>query len=44
MWRRLRRRTFAPRRPLVLPEQWGLILVTALCIAGGLAAIALILR
>lgn len=44
MWRRLRRKTFAPRRPLVFPEQWGLILVTALCVAGGFVAIALILR
>ena len=43
MWRRLRRRTFAPRRPAVLPEQWGLILVTALCIAGGIAVVAFIL-
>ena len=25
-------RTFAPRRPAVVPEQWGLILVTALCV------------
>jgi hypothetical protein len=41
VWRRLRRRTFAPRRPAVLPEQWGLILVTALCIAGGIAAVVL---
>jgi hypothetical protein len=43
VWRRLRRRTFAPRRPLVLPEQWGLILVTGLCVAGGIAVVALIL-
>jgi hypothetical protein len=40
MWRRLRRRTFAPARPAVFPEQWGLVLVTALAIAGGLAAVA----
>jgi hypothetical protein len=43
MWRRLRRRTFAPRRPAVLPEQWGLILVTALAVAGGAAAVVLVL-
>jgi hypothetical protein len=43
MWRRLRRRTFAPRRPAVLPEQWGLILVTALAVAGGAAAVVLLL-
>ena len=35
MWRRLRRKTFAPRRPAVFPEQWGLVLVTAGVIAGG---------
>ena len=39
MWRRVRRRTFAPRRPAVLPEQWGLILVTALALDGGIAAV-----
>jgi hypothetical protein len=44
VWRRLRRTTFAPRRPAVLPEQWGLILVTALAIALGVAAVVLVLR
>jgi hypothetical protein len=43
VWRRFRRRTFAPRRPAVLPEQWGLILVTGLCILGGLAAVIFVL-
>ena len=38
MWRRSRRRSFAPRRPLAFPEQAGLILVTALALLGGLAA------
>ena len=37
MWRRLRRRTMAPRRPAVFPDQWGLVLVTAIVIAGGIA-------
>jgi hypothetical protein len=32
MWKRLRRTTFAPRRPAVRPEQWGLILVTAIAV------------
>jgi hypothetical protein len=36
LWRRLRRRTFAPRRPVVFPEQWGLLLVTLLAVALGL--------
>jgi hypothetical protein len=43
MWRRLRRRTFAPRRPVVFPEQWGLVLATALAIAGGVAAVVWVL-
>jgi hypothetical protein len=43
MWTRLRRRTFAPRRPAVLAEQWGLILVTVLAVAGGIAAVAWVL-
>jgi hypothetical protein len=43
MWRRLRRRTFAPRRPAIFPEQWGLALVTAMAILGGLAAVIWIL-
>ncbi|HEU4658802.1 MAG TPA: hypothetical protein VFR97_14835 [Capillimicrobium sp.] len=36
MWRRLRRRTFAPRRPAVFPEQWPLVAVTALALAAGI--------
>jgi len=43
MWRRLRRKTFAPTRPAVLPDQWGLILVTALAVAGGIAVVVLLL-
>jgi len=39
MWRRLRRRTLAPRRPLMFAEQAGIVLVTALCILGGVALI-----
>src|SRR5215211_804002 len=40
MWRRLRRRTFAPRRPVVFPDQWGLVLVTAIVVVGGVALVA----
>lgn len=43
MWRRLRRRTFAPSRPAVFPEQIGLLLVTLLAIALGVAAVVWIL-
>ena len=39
MWRRLRRRTFAPRRPAIFREQWGLALVTAIAIVGGVAMV-----
>lgn len=39
MWRRLRRRTFAPSRPAVFPEQLGLLLVTVLAIALGVVAV-----
>jgi hypothetical protein len=38
MWKRLRRRTFAPSRPAVYPEQVGLLLITLLVIAGGIWA------
>lgn len=46
MWRRLRRRSFAPRRPLLFPEQAGIVIVTALCVLGGLAVVvwALVVR
>ena len=40
MWRRLRRRTFAPRRPVLFPEQYGLALVTVVVIVAGIAAVA----
>jgi hypothetical protein len=36
VWKRLRRTTFAPRRPAVFPEQWGLVLVTALALGLGI--------
>jgi hypothetical protein len=43
MWKRFRRRSFAPRRPAVFPEQWGLVLVTTLAIVGGIALIVALL-
>jgi hypothetical protein len=39
MWRRLSRRTFAAGRPAVFPEQWPLVLVTALAVIGGIAVV-----
>ncbi len=35
MWRRLRRRTMAPSRPAIYPEQLGLVLITLAIVAGG---------
>ena len=40
MWRKWRARSMAPRRPAVFPEQWGLVLVTAAAIVGGIAFVA----
>jgi hypothetical protein len=39
MWRRLRRRTLAPSRPAVYPEQLGLVLVVAAAIGLGAYAV-----
>ena len=38
MWKRLRRRTMAPSRPAVYPEQVGLLLISLIVIAGGIWA------
>jgi hypothetical protein len=35
MWRRLRRKTFAPSRPAVYPEQVALLVVTLAAIGVG---------
>jgi hypothetical protein len=35
MWKRLRRRTFAPSRPAMFPDQLGLVLITVAAIAMG---------
>jgi len=40
MWRRLRRRTMAPRRPLLFEGQYALALVTAIVLVGSLALVA----
>jgi hypothetical protein len=36
MWRRLRRRTMAPGRPLLYPDQVGLVFFTVLVLAVGI--------
>jgi hypothetical protein len=43
MWARFRRRSLAPRRPAVFPEQWALVLVTALAVLGGIAVVVAVL-
>ena len=39
MWRRLRRRTLAPRRPLLFPQQYALALATAALLVGSIALV-----
>ncbi len=36
MWRRLRRRTFAPSRPALYPDQVGLVFFIVIALAVGL--------
>lgn len=36
MWRRLRRRSMAPSRPIIYPEQLGLVLLTVAIVIGGI--------
>jgi hypothetical protein len=43
VWKRFRRRSFAPRSPAVYPDQWGLILVCGIVIVGGLVVAAAVL-
>ena len=40
MWRRLRRRTMAPSRPLLFPDQVGLLLFSLLAIGSGIYVVA----
>jgi hypothetical protein len=43
MWRRLRRRSFAPNRPPVWPEQWGLVLLSAAVLALSVVVVVIVL-
>jgi hypothetical protein len=43
MWRRLRRRTMAPGRPVLYPDQVGLALLSLAAIAGGIYVVIRIL-
>jgi hypothetical protein len=40
MWKRLRRRTFAPSRPAVYPDQIGLLVFTVIALAAGIYVVA----
>jgi hypothetical protein len=44
MWRRLMRRTFAPGRPPLFMEQWGLALATAIMVLAGIGWLTGLLR
>jgi hypothetical protein len=44
MWRRFRRKSFAPRRPALFPEQYALAIFVAAFIAGGIALVVVALR
>jgi hypothetical protein len=44
MWRKLRRKTMAPRRPILFPEQYWLAAVTAVVVVGSIVALVLSLR
>lgn len=39
MWRRFRRRSMAPRRPLLFERQYTLALVTAIVLVGSVAVV-----
>ena len=40
MWKRLRRRTFAPSRPALYPDQIGLLIFTVVALAAGIYVVA----
>jgi hypothetical protein len=44
MWRKLRRKTLAPRRPVLFREQYWLAAITALVLIGSIIAVILALR
>jgi hypothetical protein len=43
MWKRLRRRSFAPSRPALYPDQLGLLLISLLVIGAGVYAVVRVL-
>jgi hypothetical protein len=43
MWKRLRRRSFAPSRPALYPDQLGLALICLIVIAAGVYVVVRVL-
>ena len=43
MWRRLRRRTMAPRRPVLFLEQYALALATVIVLVAGIGVVVYVL-
>ncbi len=43
MWKRLRRRSMAPGRPAVFPEQIGLVMVSVAAVVAGVALVVYLL-
>jgi hypothetical protein len=44
MWRKLRRKTLAPRRPILFPEQYWLAALTAIVLIGSIVVVVIVLR
>jgi hypothetical protein len=44
MWRRLSRKSLAPRRPVLFLEQWPLALVTGLVLVGSIVLVVVVVR
>jgi hypothetical protein len=42
LWRHLRRRSLAPRRPAAFKEQWPLVAVSAAVLVGSVVAVVLV--
>jgi hypothetical protein len=42
MWHRFRRKSLAPRRPVLFEEQYALALVTAIVLVGSIVAVVVV--
>jgi hypothetical protein len=43
MWRRFRRKSLGPRRPVLFEQQYALALVTAIVLVGSIVVVVLVL-